>query len=395
MNINKNSLLFKVSILSISGLLMLAPVVSATLPLMYNSFPTLGKSAVETLLTVPNFGIIAGLFISPLFVRISGPKVTIMAGLALALIAGIYPSISGDYITILVSRFLLGLGIGLFNSLAVSLLSQFYSGNQLSSMMGLQSMVGGLGSALSAFVVGYLVTISWHAAFAIYLVILPVLCLFGLVVRLEKPNVSTKNARQTKVRQTINAPVVTFAVLIFFLYVFFMMIVIKLPELIISKHIGTASEVSIISGMTTLVGIPTGILYGKVYKKLGDKVPIISFISMSIGFLILAIANGVFGVIIGVLFSGIGFGLSIPFINTKIAQVAPKGSTNIAYTVILILTNAGVFCSPVILNSLGRIAGNTTPQFSMIISSVGFLVLFFILLIIQLKNKGGFKNDEH
>lgn len=160
MTAKKDSLLFKFSILSLSALLMLAPVVSAALPSMYNSFPGQSKSAVEMLLTIPNFGIIAALFLSPLLINLIGEKKTIMIGLGIALFCGVFPLFSVNYYLILITRFMFGAGIGLFNSLAVSLLSKFYEGDELSTMMGYQTMMGSLCAALVSFAVSYLVTIS-------------------------------------------------------------------------------------------------------------------------------------------------------------------------------------------------------------------------------------------
>lgn len=57
----KDKLIFKVSLLSISLFLMMAPQISSALPLMYHVFPGIDKAGVETLSTVPNFGIVVGL----------------------------------------------------------------------------------------------------------------------------------------------------------------------------------------------------------------------------------------------------------------------------------------------------------------------------------------------
>ena len=59
--VNPKSGLFKVALLSISLLLMIAPQISSVLPLMYSSFPGVSRAAVETLSTIPNIGIVIGL----------------------------------------------------------------------------------------------------------------------------------------------------------------------------------------------------------------------------------------------------------------------------------------------------------------------------------------------
>ena len=70
---------------------------------------------------------------------------------------------SGAYTPILVSRFLLGFGIGLFNSLAYSLIPEFYGDDEekLATMVGIQNVMPSVGGAIASFLVSYLVTISW------------------------------------------------------------------------------------------------------------------------------------------------------------------------------------------------------------------------------------------
>ncbi len=141
----QDHLIFKVSLLSISIFLMMAPTISLALPLMYHAFPGIDKAGVETLSTIPNIGIVIGLLISPFLIKFVGEKITILTGLVVTLLAGTFPMYATAYVPILISRFLIGAGIGLFNSLAVSLIPQFYNNNEdeMATMIGFQNIMGG------------------------------------------------------------------------------------------------------------------------------------------------------------------------------------------------------------------------------------------------------------
>ena len=182
----QDHVIFKISLLSISIFLMMAPAIAPALPLMYHAFPGIDKAGVEMLSTIPNIGIVIGLLISPFLIKLMGEKPTIITGLVITLLAGTFPMYATAYTPILISRFLIGAGIGLFNSLAVSLIPQFYSSNEekLATMVGYQNVMGSLGAALASFLISWLLTISWHAAFAIYFLVIPVLILFILFVPL-------------------------------------------------------------------------------------------------------------------------------------------------------------------------------------------------------------------
>jgi MFS family permease len=151
----QDSWMFKISLLSISIFLMMAPAIAPALPLMYNAFPGVNKAGVETLSTVPNIGIVIGLLISPFLIKLMGQKATILTGLIVTLLAGTFPMYSSVYTLILISRALLGFGIGLFNSLAVSLIPQFYSKDEdeLATMVGYQNVMGAVGAAIAAFLI--------------------------------------------------------------------------------------------------------------------------------------------------------------------------------------------------------------------------------------------------
>ena len=132
---NKNSVLFKASLLSISLVLVAGPVISSLIPLMQQSFPNQSTSSIELIATIPNFGILIFVLLSNIFIKFLGKKNTVLLGLLIALIAGIVPVFVDNYTVILVSRFLFGAGIGLFNALAVSLITELYDGDEQASLM--------------------------------------------------------------------------------------------------------------------------------------------------------------------------------------------------------------------------------------------------------------------
>lgn len=93
----QDHLIFKISLLSISIFLMMAPAISPALPLMYNAFPGVDRGGVETLATIPNIGIVTGLLISPFLIRLVGEKATIITGLIVTLLAGTFPMYATAY----------------------------------------------------------------------------------------------------------------------------------------------------------------------------------------------------------------------------------------------------------------------------------------------------------
>src|SRR5699024_12495921 len=83
---------------------------------------------------------------------------------------------------ILVSRIILGAGLGLYNSLAVSYISALYTGNTRASLMGMRNSMEAIGQTVLIFLAGILVNISWTASFSVYVLAFPIALLFALKV---------------------------------------------------------------------------------------------------------------------------------------------------------------------------------------------------------------------
>lgn len=376
----QDHVIFKISLLSISIFLMMARAIAPALPLMYHAFPGIDKAGVEMLSTIPNIGIVIGLLISPFLIKLMGEKPTIITGLVITLLAGTFPMYATAYTPILISRFLIGAGIGLFNSLAVSLIPQFYSSNEekLATMVGYQNVMGSLGAALASFLISWLLTISWHAAFAIYFLVIPVLILFILFVPLPSSRQKkTDKARKTKEKQTINGKVILIAILMFFIFLFYMPMSFKIPALVVQEKLGTVSEVSALTGVLNLVGIPIGASFGFFFKKLHDKIFPLGFGLVAIGFFIIALASNFVMLSLGCLILGIGFGLGVPYMYNWLDWSAPANSVNLATTIVLVLVNVGCAISPMIINAV-----TSSAKMGLLISAI-FFACFSIYAIIH------------
>ena len=390
----KDKLSFKISLLSISLFLMIAPQISAALPLMYDVFPGVSKSGVETLATIPNFGIMIGLFTSPFLIRFIGQKKTILLGLVITLFAGTFPMYATTFIPILVSRFILGVGIGLFNSLAVSLIPQFYvdDEDERASMLGFQNVMSSIGAALSSFLVGYLVAISWHAAFAIYFLVIPSLILFILFVPLKKDVTIVEDESVENSKQSINSKVVIIAILMFFMFTFYLPISYKLPTVIVENGIGTSSTAALVSGFSTLVGIPIGITFGFFFKKLHDKIFPLGLLFVFLGFLIATFSPNIVVLLLAMLVTGIGFGFAVPYMYNWLGWAAPQDSVNLATTIVIVMVNVGCFVSPMLMGFLSQIFGAEASN-TLLVSAIGFGVLTVYAFAHYIKVHKLYKNN--
>lgn len=375
----QDRVIFKISLLSISLSLMISQQIAPALPMMYHAFPGVGRSAVESLSTVPSFGIVVGLFANVLLIKWVGTKKNVMIGLLITLLAGLFPMFSNSYFPILISRFLSGVGIGLFNSLAVSLIPYFYKDNEetLATMIGIQNVMASLGVIISSLLVSWLVTYGWHAAFAIYFLTVPVLIMFGLFVPIKDEEAGTSEEQQdtTTEKHHINSKVILIAILFFLGFTFYMPTSYALPRLIVNEGIGSSSTAGVIAAISGALTIPFGMGFGHLFKRLHDKIFPLSYLALALGFLLMAIGHQLIIVFIGNVLASIGLVIMCAYLYNWLDWAAPQNSVNLATTVVLIIQNIGTSLSPTIVDGLSGLLGNGSAATTMSISAVVFLML--------------------
>lgn len=227
-------------------------------------------------------------------------------------------------------------------------------------MVGYQNVMGGLGAAIASFLISYLITISWHAAFAIYFLVIPVLILFTIFVPLSREKVDENNQKKARPKQTVNNKVIMIAIFMFFIFLFYMPMSFKIPAFVVEEKLGTVSELSLLTGILNLVSIPVGASFGFFFKRLYDKI-------FPIGFLVIAMSVNFVMLTIGSLILGIGFGLSVPYMYNWLDWSAPKNSVNLATTIVLVLVNVGCAISPMVLNSI-----TSSAKMCLLVSAIFF-----------------------
>lgn len=354
----------KFSLLSISILLMSHLAISPVIPNLYNFYhtsnPNIGLASVESLATIPAMMITIFVLLSNGVIKIIGKKNTVLLGLLLIFIFGIVPSFTTNFKVVLISRLFLGAGIGLFNSLSISMISDFFDEEHRGTMIGLRTAFLNIGKALTTFISGYLLIYGIQYTFLVYALALPIFIIFLLFV----PN--AENINNKKVSIKFHKETIVLTLLTFLVGISYMGATIKIPTLLAEKYHYQPDVARNLLTILALSGILSGVIFGVLVKRFKNLTLPIMLSFMTIGSVLFALTNNIVIFYIAAIFIGISFVGTMSFNFFYISNKLENKFINFATSVILVGGNIGVILTPVILTKIPealQLEKYTTPFF--------------------------------
>ena len=332
-------------------------------------------------MSIPNFGILLFVFLSPVIHRYLKDKKTVCIGVFITLVSGLVPVFTTNYNILLASRFLLGCGIGMFNSLAYSLITIYYDGEERTRLLGLQGAVSAVASTFMSLTVGYLLQFGWQASYFVYLIALIPLILFLLFFKDQKVNTTvTKQKQDVKIHKTVYF----YTLYMFVMFTCFMVVAFKLASVFVEKGYATAAQASMLSAVSSAIGFISGLLFIKVYGVLKTKTLPISMMVLGCCLLGMYFSNSFILSSACVIISGLFSGFINPCVFGEVARVSNAASQTVASTCLLVGINLGCFLNPSIFGMISNIFQNYTVAFSFLIAGGIILCIGIVHLCIVL-----------
>lgn len=378
---NKNSFMSKLAVLSVSLVLTSAGSINGALPLIESGLK-ISNTEMELLSTAPALSVVIFVLLSAVLADHIGIKKTIALGLLLVGVAGGAPMLLQDYSVILASRFLLGAGFGLINSLAVSIINVLFDSepNTKATLQGFRGSAENVGNATLTIIAGVLFAMNWHMSFAIYLIAFPILVLFWIFAPEVNTEPKTGESAETESQFNLSPTVWIMAIFALLLVMMFTALSVRFSSMAVAIK-GENYNAWIILAAMPIIGIVTGSFFGLLNKWTGKG-------CLYIGIGLLIIANLLVGfsgdnftmLLFGYVISGIPGSLIFPFIYNSLSLYVSKKSMAFATSLILIGCNLGNFLSPFGMRVAQAVSGTTGlgapfPVFSVVL--IGIAIVFY------------------
>ena len=348
----------KVSILSLSLVLITSFSISSALPAMFDYYQGYSTGQVELLVSLPSFGIMAMLLLNGVLERLFPERLQLTLGLLILSISGTAPFWYQGYYFVFATRLLFGIGVGMLNAKAISIISERYHGKTRIQMLGFRGSAEVVGASILTLAVGQLLAFGWTATFLAYAAGLVVLVLFLLFVPYHKEAVhESKQKTEEVVRLTRSMKQ-----LIFFLAIGAAVIVctntaitFRIPSLIIEADFGDAQLSSLVLSAMQLIGILAGISFSFLISAFKEKLLLVAGVAFGIGQIIIALSPSLWVVVAGSVLGGFAYSIALTTVFQLISERIPAKLLNKATSYAVLGCSFGASLTPFVLSGISLV----------------------------------------
>ena len=331
-----------------------------------------------------------GIFLSPVTGILAdhyGRKTILLPSLFLFGLAGAACFLAKDWTTLLLLRFVQGVGVSSFGSLNITIIGDLFSGEKRGSVMGYNASVLSIGTASYPAVGGALAMAGWQYPFLLPILAIPT----GLMVIFWLKNPEPENHQNFKEYmkkswKNINKRTVwgLFIISILLFIVLYGAYLSYFPQMMEERLDANAFQIGIfMSGMSLVTAIVSSqikrinrIIKAKTQLNLSFTLYIISMLSF-------AIVSDWWHLILPIVAFGLGHGMLIPGIQTLLVGFAPlserAGFMSINSTVLRI----GQTIGPIVISLFYAIGGTTIAFVGGAIASLSMLVTSIYMVKIK------------
>ena len=378
----------KVSILSLSLVLITSFSISSALPAMFDYYQGYSAGQVELLVSLPSFGIMVMLLLNGVLERLFPERLQLTLGLLILSISGTAPFWYQGYYFVFATRLLFGIGVGMLNAKAISIISERYHGKTRIQMLGFRGSAEVVGASILTLAVGQLLAFGWTATFLAYAAGLVVLVLFLLFVPYNKEEVhESKQKPEEVVRLTRSMKQ-----LIFFLAIGAAVIVctntaitFRIPSLMIEAGFGDAQLSSLVLSAMQLIGILAGISFSFLISAFKEKLLLVAGVTFGIGQIIIALSPSLWVVVAGSVLGGFAYSIALTTVFQLISERIPAKLLNKATSYTVLGCSFGASLTPFVLSGIGLVTTNGRMTFIIL---GAWMIATSVLVSLLLKKEG-------
>ena len=358
----------RASILALSLVLITSFSISSALPAMFDYYKGYPKEQIELLVSLPSFGIMIMLVLNGVLERLFSERLQISLGLLILSIGGTAPFWYQDYNFVFAMRILFGLGVGMINAKAISIISERYHGKTRIQMLGLRGSAEVVGASILTLVVGQLLSLGWTVTFLAYSAGFLVLVLYLLFVPYgkEKKETKKKEAETTRLTRQMKGLIFLLAVEAAVVVCTNTAITIRIPSLMVERGLGDAQLSSLVLSIMQLIGILAGVSFSFFISLFKERLLLWSGITFGLGQIVIALSPSLGVMVVGSVVVGFSYSVALTTVFQLLSERIPAKLLNQATSFAVLGCSFGAFTTPFILGAIGLVAQNGMLVFTIL-----------------------------
>ena len=335
------------------------------------------------ILTVPGLAIAITAPIAGALADKLGRRVLLQVGVALYIVAGSAGLWIDDLTLLLASRLLLGVAVGMVMVCSMALLTDHFQGPERDRAMGIQSSAMAAGGIVFISLGSVLADLSWRAPFAVYL--LPIVLFPLIYIYVSKPPPSEQDLGEMNERFPVRHAALLYA-LGFITMLIFYFIPTQLPFLAIELGADSLKYGGFAVVLSQVFASVASMRYQWLRSKLSNHaILLLSFSSISIGFLLLSQASSLTGMFVSMPFIGIGLGFNFPNLTIWMMSKVPATMRGRAAGGLSTAIFLGQFLSPLFSQPLAKYMGLGGSFAGAVLIMLVVILLPFTVLVLREK----------
>lgn len=368
---SKNKTLTSVAIFSIFMLLMGVGTVGAAIQSIAQAFPQVPFTTVLLVSSLPSLMIIPFTILSG---AVAGSKVKyrtlVIIGMVFFTVAGVAPMFLNDFTTILVTRAVFGMGLGIITPLGNVLILKLFDEKERANMLGLSNLLQNVGAIVLQMGGAILCSINWRYTFAAHL--LGVLSLIIVLFALPEPE-KTQQVSGGKVKMPLG--VYGMSTLLGACFLFFFPMLYNMSTLMAIENIGNPTSAGVVLSMFTVGGMAGGAIFGKLFQICGRFTISLAILLCGAGLAIMYYGNNMLVLSIGTTVTGIGAVVIVPGIMMIFGRIVPPAGFGLATGIMMAFLNLASFVTPYYMALLAQVSGQASVRFPFFFGAACLIVL--------------------
>ena len=377
----------RASILALSLVLITSFSISSALPAMFDYYQGYPKEQIELLASLPSFGIMIMLLLNGFLEKIFPERLQISLGLLILSLSGTAPFWYQAYPFVFGTRILFGLGVGMINAKAISIISERYQGKTRIQMLGLRGSAEVVGASLITLAVGQLLAFGWTATFLAYSAGFLVLTLYLLFVPYgkEKKEVKKKEKKEkeaSRLTREMKGLIFILAIEAAVVVCTNTAITIRIPSLMVERGLGDAQLSSFVLSVMQLIGIVAGVSFSFLISIFKEKLLLWSGITFGLGQIVIALSPSLWVVVAGSTLAGFAYSVALTTVFQLVSERIPAKLLNQATSFAVLGCSFGAFTTPFVLSAIGLLTQNGMLVFTIL--GVWLIVTsIFVMYLLQ------------